>query len=390
MRIVNICMGAPFTEGYTYQDNLLPEYQHKIGHDVTIITSILQRGQNGKVEKGNIENRILNNGVRLIRIKTGNKIRRIAGVYPDICNILDDLRPDLIYVHGLASHIPAYAIQYKKKHTNVHLIADNHQDEGTTYTDKFPFNFLIKYFKLRWRLWIKYFDKIYGVTSWRVRFAHELYGIPESKLDTLIMGIDEDKIPSDKLAVRKQIRQELQITDGTFVFITGGKLDHHKKTLETLRAFSELKQDNVRLLVFGTPLMDIKEEFNRLVKADKRIINLGYVDSKFIHRYFLASDFGLFPGRHSVLWEEAIGCGLPCLFKQYEEHDHTDVNGNCIRMENFTENDIYVIMMHLLSDYPYYQKMKKAAVDAAPLFSYRAIAEKSLECVIDNVGFCKE
>ncbi len=383
-------MGAPFTEGYTYQDNLLPEYQRKLGHDITIITSTLHRDVNGKIVNGAEEDKILTNGVHLVRIVSGNKIQRVFGIYPSIRKWLDELNPDLIYVHGLATHVPLYAIDYKRNHSNVHLIADNHQDKGTTYTDKFPFNLFLRYYKIRWSQWIKYFDKVYGVTSWRVRFAQEIYGIPKEKLDTLIMGIDEDKMPSDRVAVRKEVRDELNLSDDMFVFITGGKLDHHKKTLETLRAFMQLKQDNIRLIVFGSPLLDIKEEFDKLLESDKRIIYLGYIDSKLVHRYFIAADFGLFPGRHSVLWEEAIGCGLPCIFKQYEDHDHTDVNGNCIRMENFTENDICVIMMHLLSDLQYYQKMKKAAADAAPMFSYRTIAEKSLECVIDKYEVCQE
>ncbi len=373
-------MGAPFTEGYTYQDNLLPEYQRKLGHDVTIITGTLHRDTDGKIIDGELEDKILANGVRLVRIAIGNKIQRILGIYSTITKYLDELKPDLIYVHGLATHVPLYAINYKQNHPKVKLIADNHQDEGTTYTDKFPFNILLKYYKIRWKKWITYFEKIYGVTSWRVRFAHEIYGIPKEKLDTLIMGIDADKIPTDIMAVRKKVRDELNISDDMFVFITGGKLDHRKKTLETLRAFVQLKQEKIRLIVFGTPLPDIKEEFDILVESDKRILYLGYIDSSIVHRYLFSADFGLFPGRHSVLWEEAIGCGLPCIFKKYEEHDHTDVNGNCIRMENFTENDICIIMMHLLSDSSYYQKMKKNANDIAPQFSYWTIAKKSVEC----------
>ncbi len=374
-------MGAPFTEGYTYQDNLLPEYQRKLGHDVTIVTSTLHRDVNGKIVNGAEEDKILTNGVRLVRIDRGNKLQRIFGIYPSIRKWLYEITPDLIYVHGLASHVPEVAIIYKRNHPSVHLIADNHQDEGTTYTDKFPFNLILKYYKIRWSQWIKYFDKIYGVTSWRVRFAHEIYGIPKEKLDTLIMGIDEDKIPSDKEVVRKEVRNELKLSEDMFVFITGGKLDHHKKILETLRAFMQLKQDNIRLIVFGSTLQDIKEEFDKLLEEDKRIIYLGYIDSKLVHRYFIATDFGLFPGRHSVLWEEAIGCGLPCLFKQYEEHDHTDVCGNCIRMENFTENDIYIIMMDILSDKDNYYKMKKSAINASKFFSYNMIVKKIFESI---------
>ncbi len=381
MKIVNICMGAPFTEGYTYQDNLLPEYQRKLGHDVTIITSTLQRDANGKIVDGLPEDKIMINGVRLVRIAAGNKLKRVFGVYPSIRKLLDESEPDLIYVHGLATHVPAIAMDYKRNHLGVHLIADNHQDEGTTYTSKFPFNLMMKYYKFRWKNWINHFDKVYGVTSWRVRFAHEIYGIPKEKLDTLIMGIDEDKMLSDKVAVRKEVRDELNLTDDMFVFVTGGKLDSRKKTLETLRAFTQLKQENIRLLIFGMPLPDIKKEFDKLITRDKRIIYLGYIDSSMVHRYFLASDFGMFPGRHSVLWEEAIGCGLPCLFKQYEEHDHTDVCGNCIRMINITENDLVVIMIHLLSDSDYYHDIMNKAVKAAPSFSYRNIAIKSLECM---------
>ena len=372
-------MGAPFTEGYTYQDNLLHEYQHKLGHDVTIITSTYQRGTNGQIFEGICEDKMMPNGVRLIRLKPKFKIQRIIGLYPNIKKILNDIKPDFIYVHGLASHIPQYVIDYKKQHLEIHLIADNHQDEGTTYTEKFPFNIILKYYKIRWKKWIYYFDKVYGVTSWRVKFAHDIYGIPFNKLDTLIMGIDEDKFPQNFNQVRKNIRRELKISEDTFVFITGGKLDNRKKIIEILNAFRELPQNNVRLIIFGTPSVDIKDTYAKKVKNDKRIIDLGYIDSSLTNKYFIASDFGLFPGRHSVLWEEAIGCGLPCLFKKYEENDHTDVCGNCIRMENITVNDILIIMIEMISNHDYYLELKRKALEAKPFFSYRNIAKKSLE-----------
>ena len=38
MRVVHIQAGG-FYDGWTYQENLLPKWQHKNGHDVTVITT---------------------------------------------------------------------------------------------------------------------------------------------------------------------------------------------------------------------------------------------------------------------------------------------------------------------------------------------------------------
>lgn len=39
MRIVHICLQAPYNDYWGYQDNLLPKYHRKSGHDVTVITT---------------------------------------------------------------------------------------------------------------------------------------------------------------------------------------------------------------------------------------------------------------------------------------------------------------------------------------------------------------
>ena len=37
MKIVHIAPNAPYNDNWGYQDNLLPRYQKKLGHDVTVI-----------------------------------------------------------------------------------------------------------------------------------------------------------------------------------------------------------------------------------------------------------------------------------------------------------------------------------------------------------------
>ena len=37
MKILHIAPNAPYNRGWGYQENLLPKYQKKLGHDVTVI-----------------------------------------------------------------------------------------------------------------------------------------------------------------------------------------------------------------------------------------------------------------------------------------------------------------------------------------------------------------
>lgn len=380
MKILHICLNALYTEGYTYQDNLLPIYHKKLGHEVMILTNTKARNIKGNIIKLNESETISPNGVIVKRINCNNKFFNALGIHPKVSKILYKFKPDFIFLHGLCSFIPIQIIKYKKKN-KITVVADNHLDEGITEVNKFPTKQILFIYKFFWKFWINHFNKIYAVTSWRKEFAKKYYNIPDDKLDILLMGIDSDKLPKDFINTRKTVRKKYNITDKTFLLIHGGKLDYNKKTIEILKAFSEIKNDNVNLLIFGSVINEIKKEFDFYLNNDKRIKYIGYKDSAEIHKLFIASDFGLFPGNHSVLWEEAIGCSLPCLFKKYSENDHTNVCDNCISINNNIES-INKILNKILLDKEYYNYLKANSIKAAPYFSYKKIAEKSLECII--------
>ena len=379
MKVLNICLGASFTEGYTYQDNLLSEYQAKLGHEVTVLTTTRTRDAAGKITQIPPEDKVLPNGVRLVRIKTPGKLRQFLGLYPGVSQVIEDIAPDFIFIHGLASFVPEAAIRYKRKHPAVKIVADNHQDYNNTYIWRFPFNLQLRFFRLKWHSWINSVEKIYGTTSWRKTFARKIYGIPEEKLDVLIMGIDSDRLPANPIEVRKSVREELDIPQDAFVFVTGGKLGNYRLTLESLYAFMSNPQANIRFLLFGAILPEIQKEFNQVLTYDSRIIFIGYQKSQEIHKYFMAADFGIFPGLHSVLWEEAIGCGLPCLFRKFEERDHTEICGNCVRIASPDVSSIHAVLERVLTEKDFYETLKTQSQIAAKEYSYHAIAKKSLE-----------
>ena len=379
MRVLNICIKSPFSEGFNYQDNLLPEYQHILGHDVTILTGTRSRDKQGKFIDVPPVKKTLDNGVHLIRIESGGKLRRFLGYYPRIERIINEISPDLIFIHSLCTFVPIQAVSYKKKHRNVILVADNHQDYLNSKITGFPFRQTMMLWRYMWKRLILYFSHIYGTTSWRTEFAIKEYGIPREKADTLVMGIDSARLPQNKDAVREEIRSDLGVLKNNFLFITGGKISTRFHRMEAIHAFSEFASSNSRLLVFGSVEDSLKNEFKELLQSDKRIIYIGFVDSKEINRYFYASDFGLFPGAHSVLWEEAIGCALPCLFSKYEKNDHMQVCGNCVQIEqNATPTAIAEVINKVETQEDFYKEMKRNADKAAPLFSYYEIAKKSI------------
>ena len=39
MKIIHVAPNAPYEEGWSYQENLLPKYQAKLGHQVILVVS---------------------------------------------------------------------------------------------------------------------------------------------------------------------------------------------------------------------------------------------------------------------------------------------------------------------------------------------------------------
>ncbi|MBQ9886566.1 MAG: glycosyltransferase family 4 protein [Lachnospiraceae bacterium] len=382
MKILHISMNANYTEGYGYQDNLLPKYQVKLGHDVHLITSVLRHGKDGieTVEECEYVN---DYGVHIYRLKNKGytaKLKNILGVY-NLKKYINNIQPDVIMIHGLCNMLLGQAVKYKKKR-GCHIIMDNHQDGNTTKINNIVLKTARRIHRAYLKKYISEVDRVYGVTSWRVDYAVKEYGIPKEKMDMLLMGYDTDKIDFDASeAIRTEIRERHGIREDNFVLIIGGKLAKNKNIIETLRAFSRIEDKNMRLVVFGPVYEDVKEDFFKLTEADKRIVYIGELQASEINNYFIASDLGVFPGRHSVVWEQAVGMGLPCIFRDYGEDSHLNIGGNCFALKNCDEDGIYEAITNCISNSDVYETMRKCAVEKGrKQFSYFEIAKKSLEC----------
>lgn len=383
MKIVHVVPNASYTDYWGYQDNLLPKYQKKLGHDVTVFATTAFH-KDGKIVRCAPTSYVLDDGVRVVRFAhkkyRSPKITRIFAKM-DILQELINIRPDFIFYHGLVSMTIFDAIKYKKKYNpNCVIVEDNHLD----YNIGMPCDTIKQKTVRLWRRMfnhfsVKYVDRVYGVTPWRKQYAEDYFKIPPKKTDVLIMGADDENINfSERKSIREKIRKEFDITESDFLVVTGGKIDKKKNIHILMRACADMP--DVKLLIFGQVLNDVKEEFYDLLQSNKNIIYIGWIDSDKVYDYFFAADLVLFPGQHSVLWEQACAAKVPCVFEKWDGMEHVNNGGNSDFVLPVNVETLKGKIKELRFTPKYFEMKKIAESDATDIYLYSKIAENSLEC----------
>lgn len=386
MKIVHVSPNSPYNEGWGYQENLLPKYQKKLGNEVTlIITNKMHK--DGKIVEVPCEDYISDNGVRIIRMKYKKyMLPKITGVFSllEVYPILEEIKPDIIFQHGLLSCTIFDIIKYKKKHPNCLIVEDNHLDSNIGTIPKTVKEKIIRLWqKYINKLSIKYVDKVYGVTPWRKQYAEEYYGIPANKTDVLIMGADDDEMHLDnRKKLREKIRNKYNIKEDEFLIVSGGKIDKNKKIEILMDACQKIK--GVKLIIFGEVLNDVKDKFEKILSNSDNIIYVGWIKSDKVYEYFYASDLVFFPGQHSVLWEQACASKVPCVFEKWPGMNHVNNGGNSDFVDNITPENIKKKIISLKYTNKYYKMKEIAESSNTNIYLYSNIAKKSLEVTNKN------
>lgn len=383
MKIASIVLHGSFTDGMAYQENCLPYYQKKVFNaDVIIIAGqyCLRKGTKEKmlVPEGEYT---CENGLRLIRIKSGSsKIAKKLAHFPTLYDVLELEKPDVIFAHLIQSVSLLSICKYKRKHKEILLYGDSHADTINSAHGKISINVLHKIiWKTILRYSSRYFERIYGVLPSRVDFLKDMYGIKKDKVSLLLMGAEDESIDfENRKTIRARIRNDLNINDDDFVLITGGKLDINKNIHTLLNALELLDNESIKLIIFGYPDNETKD----LIFASKKMNNvryIGWLESNEVYSYYFASDLCVFPGTHSVLWEQAVGCGMPCIFRYWKGINHVDRNGNIKYFYNKSSDELASIIKDISFDIRIYNKMKLRAQAVRSDFLYSNIALKSIE-----------
>lgn len=381
MKIVHIAPNSPYNDYWGYQDNLLPKYQRKLGHDVTVIITNKMH-KDGKIVEIPPVVYELDDGVKIIRLKYKQYIHPVVtGVFSDldVYDLLNDIQPDFIFYHGLVSYTIIGVIKYIKKNPKCKMVEDNHMDYNIgNKTNTLKEKIIRSWLRFLNRKSIKYVSKVYGVTPWRKQYAEDYFKIPANKTDVLIMGADDEKMHIEKRKdLRKEVRDEYRIKPDDFLIVTGGKIDKNKKIDVLMQACKEL--GNVKLLIFGNVENDIHKKFEELKKS-KNIIYIGWIKSDEVYKYFYAADLVFFPGQHSVLWEQACASKVPCVFEKWDGMEHVNNGGNSDFVYPVNADNVKEKIKELRYTDKYYRMKQIAMTEKTDIYLYSRIAEKSLEC----------
>ena len=381
MKIAHICL-EQYSDGWTYQENLLSKFHKKMGFEVVIITSMYCYAEGKLVEDSKNEFTDVN-GVRVLRLKKkSDGLMEKVPTFLNFYKMLEAEKPDIIFSHGCQYKDVVKVVKYVKKHANVQLFVDNHADFSNSAT-----NFLSKEIlhKIIWRhyaqILLPYTKKFWGVMPARVDFMVDLYKLPKEKCDLLVMGADDDLVEKSSYeSENNALRDRYKISKDDFLIVTGGKIDEAKIQTELLmKAVLNLDEPNVKLLFFGSIEEKIKSRIMSLVDK-KKVIYAGWITPDQSYDYFEIADLVVFPGRHSVFWEQAAGQGKPLLVKEWAGTKHIDVGGNVEFIENDSVVEMERKLSNILQDKAKYQNMKNvASTIAKKYFSYRQIAQRSIE-----------
>jgi glycosyltransferase involved in cell wall biosynthesis len=391
MKIVMLC--DLYDESLQYQENLLAKYYTKHGHRVTIVASTFNNVSDYYADAYNPADpgrEYFDGSAKVIKrpytFNILNKLRRLRGVE----EILNDERPDLIFVHNIHLNL-GDAVRYKRNHPACRIIMDYHADYTNSARNWLS---LIVLHKLIRRSFLNRYrrdiDQIFPVVPMSAVFLSEVYGVPRDEMELLPLGGDTDLA---ERAVGEQsgraVREALGIPSTAVVVFTGGRLSPLKETHHLLDAVLSLDDSRLHVIVAGTAAAGAEayvEGLKGQAAGNRRVHFVGWIGAEDIYRYLDASSFAVFPASQSVLWQQALSVGLPLIVGEATSIGNQDPsylnrhdNVIILRQHDSGSAAIAAAIGRLLDDPADLERRRAGArLAATELLDYNSIIERTL------------
>jgi len=377
VRIAHVCLAGAYTEGMSYQDNMLVDINRRDGHEVLIVSDC-RRFEGGQIVETAPEEYFTENGARLVRLPFDwmgpgwltNKIKRCRRLIP----LLEEFRPDVILYHGVIGWELLSLGKYKRGNPDVRIYVDSHEDRHNSATTwlshRVQYRLLFRSFI--WRA-LPYIEKILYISLETRDFLRDVLDLPDSVLEYYPLGgiVVPDE---ERRRIRKDRRAALVLSDTDIVFFHSGKLDAKKRTAELLAAFRSVRSPNARLLIVGSMEDDVRDALGEAIAADSRVMNLGWMDRDGLNAIMCTADVYVQPGGQSASLQHAICCGLPVLTYPHPSYGPF-LRGNGYFVE--TEADMTRRMTEIVLDPDLLPPMREASYEVAyDLLDYRKLAAR--------------
>lgn len=323
MVILFIGLASAYTDGMTYQDQMLVTECIKSGHEVYYISDAHEFA-NGKLQTVEAQERVLSNGLHLIQVKYSpfvcklltDKLRIVKGIRQKV----EKIEPQVIYIHGPSSIALYEVVKYVQSHPSVKLMVDSHTDfytSGTNWLSRKILHGLL--YKRVCKKCLQYADTLLCVSVNCMKFAEEIYKVPKEKLELFFLG---GNCMSEEVheQMRSKVRKENQWGAAQTVFVQAGKIDEKKCLLEALEVFTKFKNPNWLYVVIGYIEENIKSRLDELCLKDDRIKYLGWKSGEEVAEYLAACDLYIQPGKVSALAQNAMCAGTAVCLRDFEDY----------------------------------------------------------------------
>lgn len=377
MKILHCCLACFYVDGFGYQENILPIYNQKDGHEVMIIAST-ETFLDGMLSYIKPSTYTTETGIPIVRLPYTNilphGIAKKIRYYPGFMDQLESFKPDIILFHGTTAYDIITVAYYKKLYPHVKLYVDCHE----AYYNSAQ-NILSKYVlhKMLYRKWFRkalpYIDKVLYVGTGEREYLIEMMGLKDDEMEFYPLGgviIDQ----TEKQEKRKQVYYRHGLSKNHILFVHSGKLNALKRTTDLLCAFSRVKDERFRLVIIGNMPKDTKIELETLINKDSRVQFIGWKSQDILREYLAAADMYLQPGSVSATLQNAICCGTPVMIYPHECYN-LFVKKNGVRV--LTVQDMVKVFTNIQKGILNLEDMSRAAIKyALEYLDYRKLAKR--------------
>lgn len=319
-----------------FQENQLVRQYRRMGCDVVVVASTFDDVfdyYNGRYDPSKPARKFEDHGATIYHLPYRYNILNKIRAYTDITPILEAFCPDLIYIHDIIPNIPE-VVRYRHRHPDVRIIMDIHMDytnSGKNWLSRRILHGAIR----RWFLnkVRPFLDGIFPNYPHGFKFMRDLYGVDDSEMVLLPLGCDMDYIRSiQDEQDRTAARAELGFGPNDLVVFTGGKLTARKRFELLAEAIACEELVNAHVVVAGK-VPDDDSDYSALIErackpVQDRIKFMGWQKTDDMYRLMHIADVAVFASSQSVMWQGAIGSGLPLIVGDAGGQDPSYLNQN--------------------------------------------------------------
>lgn len=225
-------------------------------------------------------------------------------------------------------------------------------------------------------------EKIITVSQYSKEELLKWLRCSEDKIEVTYNGLDKKFCLIDDVDKLEKVKHKYDLPKKYMLYI--GNQKPHKNVKRLLEAIS-LLEDNITLVINGTPNDDIKN-FLRQYKIKNKVKFIGYVDDKDLPALYNLAYLFIFPSLYEGFGLpplEAMACGCPVITSNTSSLPEV-VGDAALLIDPYSCEEIAEAIRKLLRDNSLYQELIKKGLANAHKFSWSITTKHTLN-IYENI-----